>query len=76
MTLVRKPLFRVEAEVERELLFAQRLLSVLRWPARVNLLVPLHGAFVDVEINVDRVDRHDRREHRIAPAGIDEVALR
>ena len=75
MALVRKALLRVQAEAERDLLLAERLLLVLARPAGADLLITLHRPFVDVEIHVDRVDGDDRRQQRIAPAGVDEVAF-
>ena len=38
-------------------------------------LVALHRAFIHGEVDVDGIDRHDRRQHRIASPRVDEVAL-
>ena len=74
MALMRKAFFRVQAEVERDASLAERLLFLLVM-ARTEVLVPLDCAFVDIEIHVNRIDGHDRRQQRIAPAGVDEVAF-
>ena len=63
----------LQAEGEGELRLADR-----RRPGRAGFAadcgVALERTLVDVEVDVDRVDRDDRRQHRVAPAGVDEVA--
>ena len=65
----------IQSETERHFLLAQRAGWLIRRRRLPRFHVALQGPLIDREVHVHRVDRHNRRQQRIAAAGIHQVAL-
>ena len=73
--LMRKSRVGFEAEVKRNLRLLERFGLDPRRPYGIPLAILEQGPLVDEKINIQRIERHDRREQRVAAAGIDQIPL-